>query len=406
MSIGTLIQKQKLNIGASLISFVSLFILYHKNKYKQGKSKNKQGKSKNKDKKNNGNKKNNDDKKNNGDKNNNDENTEDSIYTESITPNSKEILLATKVFSHEMKKLSKQIAKLSTKDTNNIKNLFNKDIITTKLLVDSKSITHDDSFNTSNYVVRFGDTNYPNKYDNVIGFRLIKCSIPITPYHVGPGNDLIVFSYVVSGSTTNSSINLSQTSYTGNTLGAELKAKIDAIFTANGVTSEGINVSFDSSTFKYTISLESVDSDNTVQSLTIKWGRSEALNKAFGFNQIDTVITAGNSVISPNAADFMRNFVDLVIDEIPLIACKDNSKGQHVIDRIPFIQDSADKSITYYEAPEKEYDIKNYFYPMNLSQLTIQLFQDTEESIIYPSENGENDFEFELTILQNTRYLN
>ena len=330
----------------------------------------------------------------------------DGIMKDKSKP-SKEIIWAMKLFTNEMKKISNQISKININEKNNIRNLFTKDIITKKLLIDSKSITHDDNFNTSNYVVRFGDTNYPNKYDNVIGFRLIKCSIPITPYHVGSGNDLIVFSYVVSGSTTNSSINLSQTSYTGNTLGIELKAKIDAVFSGDGsANSEGINVSFDSSTFKYTISLESVDLDNNIQSLTIKWGRSEALNKAFGFNQVDTIITAGNSVTSPNAADFMRNFVDLVIDEIPLIACKDNSKGQHVIDRIPFIQDSPDKSITYYESPEKEYDVKNYFYPINLSQLTIQLYQDTEESIIYPSENGENDFEFEITILQNTEFMN
>lgn len=330
----------------------------------------------------------------------------DGIMKDKSKP-SKEIIWAMKLFTNEMKKISNQISKININEKNNIRNLFTKDIITKKLLIDSKSITHDDNFNTSNYVVRFGDTNYPNKYDNVIGFRLIKCSIPITPYHVGSGNDLIVFSYVVSGSTTNSSINLSQTSYTGNTLGIELKAKIDAVFSGDGsANSEGINVSFDSSTFKYTISLESVDSDNNIQSLTIKWRRSEALNKAFGFNQVDAIITAGNSVTSPNAADFMRNFVDLVIDEIPLIACKDNSKGQHVIDRIPFIQDSPDKSITYYESPEKEYDVKNYFYPINLSQLTIQLYQDTEESIIYPSENGENDFEFEITILQNTKFMN
>ena len=330
----------------------------------------------------------------------------DEIMKDKSKP-SKEMIWAMKLFTNEMKKISKQISRLNTNEKNSVRNLFTKDIITKKILIDSKSITHDDNFNTSNYVVTFGDTNYPNKYDNVIGFRLIKCSIPITPYHVGTGNDQIIFSYVVSGSTTNSSINLSQTSYTGNTLGIELKAKIDAVFSGDGsANSEGINVSFDSSTFKYTISLEGVDSDNTVQSLTIKWGRSEALNKAFGFNQVDTIITAGNSVTSPNAADFMRNFVDLVIDEIPLIACKDNSKGQHVIDRIPFIQDSPDKSITYYESPEKEYDVKNYFYPMNLSQLTIQLYQDTEESIIYPSENGENDFEFEITILQNTKFMN
>ena len=43
---------------------------------------------------------------------------------------------------------------------------------------------------------------------------------------------------------------------------------------------------------------------------------------------------------------------------------------------------------------------------MNISQLTIKLFQDTEDNVIYQSENGETNFEFELTILQNTRYLN
>ena len=52
---------------------------------------------------------------------------------------------------------------------------------------------------------------------------------------------------------------------------------------------------------------------------------------------------------------------------------------------------------------EHELQTSNYFYPMKLSQLTIQLIDD--HGNIYDCNNADNSFEFELTILQNTALL-
>ena len=56
-------------------------------------------------------------------------------------------------------------------------------------------------------------------------------------------------------------------------------------------------------------------------------------------------------------------------------------------------------SIVYYTASHDRFD--NYFYPINLSKLTIQLYEDTENTF-YDCDNGDNSFEFELTILNKT----
>ena len=100
-----------------------------------------------------------------------------------------------KVFTHEMKKSTKSLIQFNTdrSSTHNYlnmrNNLFSKDIITTKLLIDSNILDHSSSFNPSNFKVIFGKDKYPNTYKNVIGFRLLKCNIPISPYHIHIGDN-------------------------------------------------------------------------------------------------------------------------------------------------------------------------------------------------------------------------
>ena len=87
----------------------------------------------------------------------------------------------------------------------------------------------------------------------------------------------------------------------------------------------------------------------------------------------------------------------MVIPEIPDIACKMGSK-KHVIDRIPLNAPAG--SIVYYRTPEAELQTKNYFYPMKLSSLNIQLYDD--DNNLYQDNNVQNFFEFEITIVKNT----
>ena len=143
--------------------------------------------------------------------------------------------------------------------------------------------------------------------------------------------------------------------------------------------------------FKYTIS-------NSVANFNILWSQSNC-NRLFGFQKHDS--TGHSSYESENEADHSVHYVDLVIKEIPSIACKKNSKGKEIISRIPF--NSGSGSLVYYRSPEGELQTSNYFYPIKLSQLTVQLIDDYDN--IYDCNNADNSFEFELTILQNSGLL-
>ena len=129
------------------------------------------------------------------------------------------------------------------------------------------------------------------------------------------------------------------------------------------------------------------------------------LARVFGFYKEDKVYAKGEPVHSEYVGDFNTTFVDLVIDEIPQIACKDNTKGKAIIDRIPLEQIDKDTSRSTHHTNPSEYYTQNFFYPMKLSSLSIKLFLDYDTDIIYDTQKGETAFEFELTILKNTKLM-
>ena len=254
--------------------------------------------------------------------------------------------------------------------------LFTKDIVKKSILIDSVSVN---ATSTNNYVVNFGGDVYGEVFKNVIGFRLVKATVPHTIYNVNDTNKMIVLN---DGS--DKTINLSPGSYTFVQLGNHLQNSINSHGSLSGFTVTG-----NSNNFKYTISHSS--------NFIIKWSTSGAgSHTLFGFSNSDTI----NSTIhtSENAVDQTKHFVDLVIPEIPSIACKMGSKKQ-VIDRIPL--NSPSGSLVYYRSPEAELQTHNYFYPMKLSSLNIQLY-DNDSTNFYECNNGHNYFEFEITIVKNT----
>ena len=254
--------------------------------------------------------------------------------------------------------------------------LFTKDIVKKSILIDSVSINPD---NTSDYVVNFGSDIYGEVFKNVIGFRLVKATVPHTIYNVNDTNKTIVLN---DGS--DKTINLSPGSYTFIQLGNHLQNTINSHSSLSG-----FSVTSNSTNFKYTISHSS--------KFIIKWSKSDTgLNKLFGFSNSNTINSTSH--ISENAVDQTKHFVDLVIPEIPSIACKMASKKQ-VIDRIPL--NSPSGSLVYYRSPEAELQTHNYFYPMKLSSLNIQLY-DNDSTSLYSCNNGHNYFEFEITIVKNT----
>ena len=254
--------------------------------------------------------------------------------------------------------------------------LFTKDIEKKSILIDSVSVNPDD---TSNYTVNFGSDIYGEVFKNVIGFRLVKATVPHTIYNVNDTNKMIVLN---DGS--DKTINLSPGSYTFVQLGNHLQNSINSHGSLSGFTVTG-----NSNNFKYTISHSS--------NFIIKWSSSGVgSHTLFGFSNSDTINSTSHT--SENAVDQTKHFVDLVIPEIPSIACKMGSKKQ-VIDRIPL--NSPSGSLVYYRSPEAELQTHNYFYPMKLSSLNIQLY-DNDSTNFYECNNGHNYFEFEITIVKNT----
>lgn len=289
----------------------------------------------------------------------------------------------------ELKKSSSSLIqfnadRIKTNDYLNMRNnLFSRDIVVTKLLVDSKSLDHTAEFNPAQFTVRLGgqqSTDYPEGYKNVIGFRLLKCHIPVKPYHVVDGHNVL---YDETGSQIGTALTLG--SYTGVSLASELQTKLSAS-----------SVSYNSKTLKFTLTFPS--------SQKIDWSLSKLLAKTLGFLQAEKHFNTSAS--SDFSGDFTSSFVDLVIPEIPKIACKDNSKGLAVIDRIPLVQRADEGNISYYQSNPSEYFTQNYFYPMKLSQLSVALYLDTQDMVVYDTQKGETDFEFEITLLKNTSLMN
>jgi len=295
-----------------------------------------------------------------------------------------EFLIFMKTLKAELQSLTQSMMQFNA---NNIKThskykdfrdkLFTKDIVKKSILIDSVSVDPD---NTSDYVVNFGSDIYSEVFKNVIGFRLVKATVPHTIYNVNNTNKKIVLN---NGS--DKTINLSPGSYTFVQLGNHLQNTINSHAPLSGFT-----VTSNQTDFKYTISHSST-------SFIIKWFTSGTGSYTlFGFSDSNTISSTSHT--SENAVDQTKHFVDLVIPEIPGIACKMGSKKQ-VIDRIPL--NSPSGSLVYYRSPEAELQTHNYFYPMKLSRLNIQLY-DNDTTNFYECNNGHNYFEFEITIVKNT----
>jgi len=272
----------------------------------------------------------------------------------------------------------------NSKDYETIRNkYFTPELKRIRLLIDSKNVDHTIDHSTSNYTIHFEGNNVSNStsgygnFDNIIGFRLIKAMVPNSIYTVNDNNRNIIIQ--MSGSS-EVSINLSHSSYTFQELGDHLINTLNA----HGSLS-GFSIVKNTKTLKYTISNST--------SFRIKWLTSSgSAYRLFGFFNIDDT-SDNTSYTSNNVVQQNIHFVDLVIPEIPYIACKRNSNGKNIIDRIPLNEGSGD--LVYYSS---DINLDNYFYPINIDKLTIQLYEDTSDTL-YDCQNNDNSFEFELTIL-------
>lgn len=290
----------------------------------------------------------------------------------------KDYMIYMKSFKKEIQKLSQTIKIFNENQIKNSKkDIFNKDITKKSILIDSVS-AYKDGQKTSNYVVNFGGNNSPEVYNNVIGFRLVNAIVPYTIYTINDNNRF----FTITIGSTPTTIKLLKGSYTFIQLGSHLQDSINTAY-----ISTDYRVKSHITTYKYTI-----ENTSTSPDFKINWSQFPACARLFGFEKDTDESNPHSSVYS---VDHSIHYVDLVINEIPGIACKMSSKGKEIIARIPFTNVSG--GLIYYRAPEGELQSSNYFFPMKLSSLTIQLFDDNGN--VYDSNNGDNYFEFEISII-------
>jgi len=329
-----------------------------------------------------------------------------------------------KIITKQLKEIS-NLNKLQLKYIKNTnKNIFNKNIEKHRLFIDTHNIFGD--FDKSNYTYylsgssEHGITNETGGYSefkNVIGFRLIKAIIPNTEQIITDSRNIIIVqignnSYssddnklikivLPSGFYDVSSINtaFSQASYTWYDLNGSL--------TENQAEYYVISTEFDmiDKHFKFSMKGPSATGNNQGDSnLLFKFlwtniGLNSA-RKILGFNNIDTSEFSDN-IESDIVPDMSHNYIDLIIDEIPSIACKYNAKGHKLIDRIGITSEPGElfEYISCWENKDE-----NYFYPIKLNKLSIKLLESNQNH--YYKSDRDHTFEFEITIIKNIKEFN
>jgi len=343
--------------------------------------------------------------------------------------------------------------------------LFTKDIIKKKIVVDSHNYFQAETdFNTSNFDVLFDfekkpgtdsssliTTNY-DIYHNVIGFRLLKSTIRTPPYNVNKTNNIIKYKSSITGDTIHT-ITINPGQYEVGELAEAFQLYHERVSTINSVdvklnysqyvtytdtrvnnvsgsatlnqstssyanTPNSFRVVFNS-TDETNLGLNSFDSNRDLKGLifkmeyfgdssqneevTILWDYNNVTRGAarlFGF--LPKTLSSQNRLLFSNRLlDVSSHFVDLVIPEIPSIACKRNSSGRDIIERIQL--KAGHGEYLHYRTAEISKDTQIYFNPIKLHRINIQLWAVNNE--LYDTNNSDVSFEFEITMLKNISLL-
>ena len=267
---------------------------------------------------------------------------------------------------------------------------------------------NDDHLNTSQYNILFGadkDTIPQNticfgeKLNDVIGFRLTRATIPDTLYNITTTNNTYNFSFnEVSHTGT-----LIEGAYSFQTLANEfqrsLNAAVGSFDTDAGPIDDPIIITSNIGSFKYSVNLKAGVSGG----LTFDWpATNNNVHKLVGGTGDIEIITSYPYTFR-NTVDHSVHFVDLVIPEIPSIATKISANGYNIVDRIP-LTGIRGNLVTYIPLEEGTPWTQNYFYPININQLSVSLYDDTTSNLL-KNNNNDHMLEFEISILKNMKLL-
>tara|TARA_Y100001958_G_C21203459_1_gene529794 strand:- start:439 stop:1632 length:1194 start_codon:yes stop_codon:yes gene_type:complete len=326
-----------------------------------------------------------------------------------------------KIMSKQLKELA-TLNKIQTRHIKDItkKELFNKNIEKHRLFIDTHNI-NDTNLDRSNYIYHLngspetGAKNQTGGYDqfkNVIGFRLVKAIIPNTNHTVLNTRNTII-------------VQLDDAEEESNTVSiqGDRGGKIKITLQNGFFDTETIPQSFTNATYEafssmtttdpttlrntYRITPEFLEESRTFRFninnenvIKFKFIWSDVGNNSaqtfLGFNG-DTEVFS-NPIIADIPPDMSVNYIDLIIDEIPYIACKKNGKGNRLIDRIG-ITSGLGELFEYTQ--DWNFENENYFYPMKLDKLTIKLYE-TNHDHFFKSDR-DHSLEFEITIIKNAK---
>ena len=263
---------------------------------------------------------------------------------------------------------------------------FTPELIKKRILIDTHKITHTTDHDTSNYTISFkNNDNHTNGgfsiYHNVIGFKLRKAIIHNSYYNINNNNNTL--ENCIYDTTTPFDLILTPGKYTFTGVAEELQSKLH-----HGTGGDNdISVKGDATTGKYVIKT------NSAKTLAFPFLTSQSsMYNLLGFTNSDH--GDNNTHTSDHSARQNINYIDLIIPEIPYIACKENMDGKHIIDRIPIV--SPHGSLTHYNTMHDHHI--NYFHPISLDKLTIQLYEH-DTNLFYDCQNNDNSFEFEIIML-------
>lgn len=246
---------------------------------------------------------------------------------------------------------------------------------------DSKTLKFDLSLNKS------GGINYKK---NIIGFRLNECIFTSPIFNIQKGiNDTIN----INLENLNYTITISEGFYTINTLLNTINnsTAIMNIIGVNILVNTIFSLTFD--VISSIITLTKIHSSNIIftpvmDSLIYKLGFHEDID-----NNSLTISATKESDTHP--ALNIGTYIDIVVDEIPYGACKQNSQGLNILHRLP-VRPESGSSIVYYRSNFIDHNYQHLFPPINLSQLTVHMYMDNKELNL---KHMTVSFEFELVIL-------
>ena len=310
---------------------------------------------------------------------------------------------------------------------------------------EKKSNLNDSSLITTNYDI----------YSDVIGFRMLKTTIRTPPYNVNKTNNIIkyktsldsnkihtitinpgqydiadlrdVFQKFEANQISGASITNINRKYTQYVTYSDSRVYTDASRSAVNSISQTFTVKFHSTNItnmllpannkedeikglKFQFNYSGQTELSEKETVTILWDYDNITRGAarlFGFipkskTSVYNDLTDGltSELYSDRLLDISTHYADLVIPEIPSIACKRNSSGRDIIERI---QMKAGHGEYLHNRTNYDESDQDFFNPIKLHRLNIQLWAVNNE--LYDTNNSDLSFEFEITMLKNKKLL-